>query len=212
MTARRVQQPAQDPEPGSNPWDRKPDETDNAWVSFLAFRDMAYPDGPFGSFAPRNVQKLADRLGMERSGLARYSSAHGWPVRAAAYDRHLDRMALQVRGKALEHATKRHIRLFEKASEIIESDLAKWAGKANEDPNVPISSLKETIDALEKLVKGERLILGATTDNPGSGGAPSAAGWDLDSLSLEELERLNEIRMKARAPEPKPVDPGDPEV
>lgn len=80
------------------PWERRPDETDKSWRAFCVYRDMG---------AERSLRKTADRIYGEGASLGwmdKWSSGYGWVARCAAYDAHLDRIALEEREESIRQA------------------------------------------------------------------------------------------------------------
>lgn len=189
------------------PWERAPGETDHAWAAFELFRDMAYPEGLAGDFVPRNVAALAERTGTARSSLMKWLGANGWHVRAASFDRHVDGLRLKAKRKSLDLVTDAHKRLLGTLRETLENELAKYADASNKDACVTLATFERTASMLADVIKSDRLVHGGTTENTGQGiqaSDPTAPAWDLDALDLEDLEKLDELRRKAGAREPKP--------
>jgi hypothetical protein len=69
------------PEP-DYPWDRQPDESPPAFEAFAIYRDMAYR---------RSLAAAAWKLSKSKTLLSRWSAAHGWVERVAAWDAYNDR-------------------------------------------------------------------------------------------------------------------------
>lgn len=88
----------------TNPWNRRPDESDKAWIAFVAYRDA----GP----ADRSVRKTAAALGKSETLVGRWSSTHDWPARASAWDAWVDERKTQPAvAKARAEMAERHLRL-----------------------------------------------------------------------------------------------------
>ena len=64
------------------PWDRQPNESPQAFEAFAIYRDMAYR---------RSLAAVAWKLSKSKTLLSRWSSAHGWVKRVAAWDAYNDR-------------------------------------------------------------------------------------------------------------------------
>ena len=83
------------------PWERQPDETDQAWRCFLAYRDQGWD---------RSLGRAAADLEVAVSTVQTFSSRFCWRRRCDAYERHLDRKRVEehvrvVRDMARKHAT-----------------------------------------------------------------------------------------------------------
>lgn len=174
------------------PWSRLPREGDAAWSAFLAYRDMAYPEGPAGRFATRNMRALSDALGVRHDYLRHLSSSFNWADRAGSYDRALDMAKTEMDLSEVQRVRQRHLRLLAKARTFAEMELDKMVRRAS-DPDISTASAREVKDLLEFAIKTERLLLGEHTDHLKLDGE-----WDLEDLSLEDLEALEEIRKKAK--------------
>jgi hypothetical protein len=64
------------------PWDRQPNESPKAFEAFAIYRDMA---------CQRSLAAAGWKLHKSRSLLSRWSAAHGWVKRVAAWDAWNDR-------------------------------------------------------------------------------------------------------------------------
>lgn len=67
------------PQP-SEPWERRPGESAPAYAALQTYLHQGNA---------RSVSKVAQELTKSRSLIARWSSSHDWPERAAAWDRHI---------------------------------------------------------------------------------------------------------------------------
>lgn len=172
-------------------WSRLATETDQGWAYFLHFRNMAYPDGPLGRFQAREIKSMALALGVSPETLYTYSGAFLWADRAGAYDRAIDAAKVAADQSEVVRMRSRHVRLLEKARLVAESELDKMA-RRSANPDVSVVSAKEVKDLLEFVIKTERLMAGEATERVDVNGA-----WDLDKLTLEELEALEAIRNRA---------------
>src|SRR5260370_12112867 len=83
------------------PWEQQPEETPRAYGAFCVYRDLG----------PRRTLAAAAAAFFERTGDAperqvdKWSSAHRWVERAAAWDRHLD-----AEGRAAQETARREMR------------------------------------------------------------------------------------------------------
>ena len=69
-----------------DPWERQPKETDKSWEAFVKYRDMG---------AERSHVRLEQVLGKNKNYLAVWSKRNDWVERCAAYDNHVDQLALK---------------------------------------------------------------------------------------------------------------------
>ena len=105
----------------TQPWDKRPDETQRGYEVFCIYRDL----GP-----ERSLQKAHDEEYGEGAGNLRYvegwSSEHDWPERAAAYDRYLEEQRRQEYEEemttGLSHAGAR-VRKLKDLHDRLESEL-----------------------------------------------------------------------------------------
>lgn len=87
------------------PWERQPEESQQAWEAFLIFRDMTKTqEGRQG--VVRSNRETARRVGKNRALMDRWASRHNWRARAAAMDADEDREhRAKLRGQALAAVT-----------------------------------------------------------------------------------------------------------
>lgn len=64
------------------PWDQMQDETDSAYDTFRAYRDLGR--------GHRSLKRLATARGQDATVVARWSAQHQWVARCQAFDRALD--------------------------------------------------------------------------------------------------------------------------
>ena len=77
------------------PWDRQPNESPQAFEAFATYRDMAYQ---------RSLAAVGWRLHKIRTLLSRWSAAHGWVKRVAAWDAYNDRESRNELEQERRHA------------------------------------------------------------------------------------------------------------
>lgn len=181
-----------DPTGALRPWERLPREGDSAWVLFNAYRESGYPKGPAGGFAPRNKAALAEASGLTPEYLYRLAGEFKWDQRAGAWDRELDRRAREVDLSDAEFARKVMLRRLRKLGNLAEIELDKLLVRAT-DPDLPQMTAKELVQTLEFVLKAERLMAEKPTEIVRAEGA-----WNLEDLSVEDLEALNALRKKAK--------------
>lgn len=117
-----------------NPWDRDPNESDQAWVAFRYYRDI----GP----EVRGYGMAARDLGHNESTTSRWCTKHRWQDRAAAWDAHLDRIAQRAFEAEAMSMGKRHAHIGMKLQTLGSERIVEYAERAE---------LKGTITVREAL-------------------------------------------------------------
>lgn len=74
----------------SQPWEKREDETPKAFAAFCAYRDMGKGRSLDGAWRRQKGDEKATAPGH----FTRWSVAHDWEERAAAYDAYLDSVAV----------------------------------------------------------------------------------------------------------------------
>lgn len=95
------------------PWERQPEESEQAWEAFRVYRDSIMEAAPDGSppKATRSNRETARRIGKQRSLCDKWAIRYGWKARVGAYDADLDRDRRSVlRAQAL-NAIKQHAQI-----------------------------------------------------------------------------------------------------
>lgn len=208
-------EPCQAPPVSKSPkaWERQPGESDDAFAFWLLYRDAAYPEGiSRGSpFVPRSLAAVSSAMGSSPYHVGQLAKAHGWAGRALVYDRHVDTLRDNAARTELEKASAGHTRMIGNLKRILEAEITKHLERAEEDPTVALTSLKEAVELSERIVKLDRLVLGASTervDDPKrSREWNREKRWNLEALSLEDLEALERARERAGGPEPEAIEP-----
>lgn len=80
-------------------WERQPGETNQAWTSFKAYRDL----GP-----GRSLSRAAAACGKKHTALLQLSSKYQWVRRAEEFDREMDRIHREEMAAARREMAKRH--------------------------------------------------------------------------------------------------------
>ena len=80
------------------PWERQPKETPKPFEAFCVYRDMG---------TERSLRKVSEKLGKSETLMARWSTAHNWVERAAAWDAEQDRIARQEQIEQIKKMRKR---------------------------------------------------------------------------------------------------------
>lgn len=73
------------------PWERQPEESDQAWEAFVVYRDMLQVEHDGSILGRRSYREVARRLGKAASLMDKWSVRHKWRLRVEAYDADLDR-------------------------------------------------------------------------------------------------------------------------
>lgn len=107
-------------------WERQPTDTAKSWAAFVVYRDL-----PAGTRSLEEVrQKLGNSSGYTRQ-LEKWSAAHNWVARVAAYDAHLDAERLAA-AKALRD--EQWERLYAAAPQLVDEALSAVVGEAKKRP------------------------------------------------------------------------------
>lgn len=153
---RKPRKPRKKPMP-SVPWNRRPAETNPAWLAFTTYRDM----GP-----ARTTAKVRTEIGRKPSyqrQLETWSSRHEWVARCEAFDAEMDRIAIEEHRKGIKDMVRRHLGLassLQAAGALgLQSLIAKVkAAKPDEDILLSPNEIKGLVDLgtkLERQTRGE---------------------------------------------------------
>jgi hypothetical protein len=188
------------------PWERLPRESDNQWSYFLCFRDMAYPNGPSGDFNTRNVSALAAALGVSRNYLYKLQTSFKWQIRAGAYDRMLDAAKTEASMGEVAKIQRRQSRLLSKGETLLELELEKLIERAQANTDEGAMAPREVIALMQTVLKWRRIVSGQSTQNV------AVTRWNLDALSLEELEILAKAEERAALTDGASTEPTPPPI
>lgn len=83
------------------PWERQKGESLKAFEAFATYRDMDQ----------RSLSKVGRTLGKSKALMERWSSAHEWQKRVAAWDAEQDRISRQAQIEAIKKMRKEHAAL-----------------------------------------------------------------------------------------------------
>jgi hypothetical protein len=87
------------------PWERQPEESDQAWDAFVVYRDTPLDPDP-NARTVRSNRETARRVGKTRALMDKWATRHSWKARALAYDNDLDReRRAKLRSQALAAVT-----------------------------------------------------------------------------------------------------------
>lgn len=82
-----------------DPWERQPDESEQAWEAFQKYRDLG---------RERSLQKVANTLGKSRQLMERWSKRWSWNRRAYEYELLLDRRVRDETVREIGAMARRH--------------------------------------------------------------------------------------------------------
>jgi len=170
-----------DPE---HPWHRQPCDTEFSWPIFQAYRDLP---------RPRCLTALAEATGKAIATIRSWYEKHGWALRVAAWDDHLDRKLQAVVIDVLEEDAKararRHIGLLLDLEELVTKAAKEWLKRAETGEKLRWTP-RELTQMTKTTIELQRLIYGETTANVHN-------THDLGQLTLEELQTLRALQLKA---------------
>lgn len=176
------------------PWERRPEESDQAWAAFVVFRDM--PD------AQRSINEVGRLLVKSGSLIDRWAARHHWQERVRAHQADQDHQWLADLAHQRHLAAQRHVRLAQTAQDV--------AGQALQTL-VPGDLRPADIIRMTDLgVKIERDALGMT--NPPPPDQTSAPPVHLvGAEAIADAQAAIEARFPSRKdpPVPSPAPPGD---
>jgi hypothetical protein len=159
------------------PWERLPGEPEQAWILFGAY--LQSPSGNVATFA-----KGANCAGVGTSTIQAYAARWRWHARRAALASHLARARAegaeaqaQAQGAQMARLAQGHLDAAEEARTALELRGA-----------IGDMSPREVLDYASKAIEIARLLRGEVTER---------VGLDLSGLSIEELDALEAIRVKA---------------
>lgn len=174
------------------PWIRQPCDTDTRWRAFVAYRDQALP---------RTIRAVSEALTSKGKPfdvrtLERYSSADGWPERAAAFDRMLDEervaVIVDVLAEDARETASRHVELLRDAQDAAAVVVRQWLDDVADGKRLDGWSPGEVRGMIKDMVTLERLVRGEATERVEHG-----VGFDLALLTLDEIDTMRRLEAKA---------------
>jgi hypothetical protein len=155
----------------SHQWQRRADESDQAWMAFIAYRDQ----GVGNRSLPRLTVEMERPKSYTRQ-LEKWSSEHQWQVRVAAWDQHIQDMVDEQDKAQVADMLRRH------------RTLAKllWNKSIDYLQNVDLTGLppSKAVETMKTLIQVERLAYGEPTENMVVGMRDHRS---IDEMSDEEL-------------------------
>ena len=128
----------------SLPWERQPGEGTKPYEAFCLYRDMG---------TQRSLSKVAAELQKSGTLIGRWSGAHNWVERAAAWDDEQDKITRKAQLEDIKKMRKRH-------ADLATAMLVKAARALKELPDdeikaSDISRMVETASKLERISRGD---------------------------------------------------------
>jgi len=167
-----------------HPWYRQPCDTEFSWPMFQAFRDLP---------RPRCLTALAEATGKAIGTLRAWHREHGWGLRVAAWDDHLDRKlqatVIDVLEEDARDRAKRHIALLLDLEALAVKAAEECLERADKGEKLRWSP-REIVQMTKATIELQRLIYGETTANVHN-------THDLGALTLEELDTMRALQLKA---------------
>jgi hypothetical protein len=171
----------------TEPWERQPRESDEAWQAFKTYRDWQDTEGTLRSYA-----KVAAKLGKSTTLMERWAKRWNWQERVRLHTNSLEEVARLETIKEIKAFRKRAARqLMAKAQTLMLPDIALSkvlaSGMTVEEvlskftPGQLVKLAVEAAKALPNVVKAEALALGDVTER-----------HEEDAPPLEELDPLTE--------------------
>ncbi len=163
-------------------WDYQAEhgEPKTPFQGFVCFREMTPRE--------RSLQKVADMMGYAYATVCNWSAEYVWAQRAAAYDRHIDRIAQAARENDAKSRAELHLATSALMREVAHEALLKYAS------DIKAGLVKVSAQACARLVaeavKIDRLTAGEVTERVG-------AEVDLSRLSDEDMAAADRIARKA---------------
>ncbi len=173
-----------EPKEAPAPWERQPNEGEEAWLAFRAYRDMVPSERMIKHSAVKALPTIS-----------KWYRDHNWRERVEAYDRQFDKIAVEereriYRRKAQEIAID-HMIMLSNARELVQRELAKINATSRETEMHGLVKVSELNKLMETVVKLDRLVRDEPTEIVGS------RDLDYSALSPDELDKLNELLDKA---------------
>lgn len=168
-------------------WTRIRHEGVRAFQAFTIYLQM----GP-----ERSITKVARELSKSRTLIGRWSAAHQWTERVAAWDAHIHRLEMREREKAVKQANANHVKLSQAMQGRIAETLNLMAKAKDKDGKpAPFGPAPEDVPKwVDTAVKIERLGLGMSTANV------EHAGKDGQAIKLDVLQQARERLAEKLAP------------
>lgn len=167
------------------PWERQANESEEAWLSFRAYRDM-HPS-----------ERLIKRAGVHRvTTLSKWYRDHNWDDRVKAYDAHFDKLSVEERERIYARAAKEiatdHMMILADMREFLFGEWRKYVEASRSTEMHGLAKPETLVRMAETVVKLDRLVRGESTEN-----VNTKTEIDTSKLSLDELRTLEGLLSKA---------------
>jgi len=181
------------------PWHRQPGESPAAYDGFLTYRDL----GPKKRSLTAAVAE-AGRAPTTRQAWGRWSSAHNWLARCAAWDDHMQKVVDQANAEKVGEMAKRHADLAQTLQAAVTLPLNELVRRLQDKEvdlsELPVQDLVRMLQQLGPITKSaveiERVSRGQPSDRVEIG----------TPAELQEVEHLRELVKRHQAP-PAPEAP-----
>lgn len=137
-------------------WERQPGESSQAFEAFVTYRDMG---------AQRSIRSAASRLGKSHKLLERWSARFKWGDRAAAFDAHMDSIAVMAQEGARREMAERQAKIGMDMQELAAQSLDGLAAGG--------LTVNEVVRMMETGVKIERAARGCDDAKPRRAAKPA---------------------------------------
>jgi hypothetical protein len=149
------------------PWEKLPGETLKQYHAFTVFRDLGYRG---------TVAQAAEKLGVTKSNLDKWSGKNFWQERRNAWWLHLEALGRQAQEQSVEEMNRRHLEIAEQASQVLLRRIRGGGtvtvrdreGEPHEIELPPLSPIeiegRDVPRYMESIQKMERLARGQPTD------------------------------------------------
>jgi len=184
--------------PSSRPWDRRPEESPQAFKAFLAYRDCG---------DERTLAKAAERIGKSRGMLFRWSTCHDWVGRCFLWDQEQYREAEAAGRQVRQQSLQRQVQDADRLQRLGMARLGKLVqrnpqtGELELDPGVGV---QDAVRIYKLGLDIERSLPGASETAP----AEEVEGSELQRMSDEELRQLIALARQRVKTQPEEDDDG----
>ncbi len=184
--------------PSARPWDRRPEESPQAFKAFLAYRDCG---------DERTLAKAAEMIGKSRGMLFRWSTRHDWVGRCFLWDQEQYREAEAAVRQVRQQSLQRQVQDADRLQRLGMARLGKLVqrnpqtGELELDPGVGV---QDAVRIYKLGLDIERSLPGASETAP----AEEVEESELQRMSDEELRQLIALARQRVKTQPEEDDDG----